>query len=90
MNGTFFSRCCAILAMAALGMTAAQAQSPAPQGTPTEAPAKAAAPEVVTRLGSAILEEYHKGAPEQRTTVYRTGRTKQDKTPAANPGHEKP
>ena len=86
MKETFFSRCCAILAIAALGMTAAQAQSPAPP----KAPAKAAAPEVVIRLGSAILEEYHKGDPEQRTTIYRMGRTKPDKTPAANPGHEKP
>ena len=58
------------LALATMG-TSVQA---ATQAAPTAA-VKATVPQapVVVRLGPALLEEYHGGAPAQRTTTYRDG-----------------
>lgn len=63
----------ALMVVAAISMTAAQAACP--QASAKPAPAKAAVqmPTVSVKLGDAMLEEYHGGNPAKRMTILRGG-----------------
>ncbi len=63
----------ALMGMATISMTAAQAAAPQVVAKPAPAPTKAAGPVVTVKLGEAMLEEYHGGNPASRTTILRGG-----------------
>ncbi len=72
----------ALMGIAAISMTVAQAAGSQAPAKPAPAPTKAAVPAVTVKLGDAMLEEYHGGNPASRTTILRGGDVAQKAKPA--------
>ncbi len=74
MNARKVGRLLSLLAgAAAVSVTAAHAAGMSSPARPNSTKATAPAPTVIAKLGDAMLEEYHNGDPDGRTTILRGG-----------------